>query len=172
MQVSASDPDEIPPALTAVNLPSNSSFTDNEDGTGTFTFAPNFVQTGTSWVSFIATDPTSLADTEEVQIVVEEAGNQAPIWASIPPECTIAAIYGGSFTVHAVDPDSTIPALSAAQLPYNASFYDSGNGTGLFEFVPDTTQGDSVYQIIFIASDGFLADSQAVACSVINHILS
>jgi hypothetical protein len=170
LEVNATDPDGIPAVLSAIGLPSNSSFTDNEDGTGTFSYTPNFVQAGTSWVSFIATDLSSLADTEQVQVAVIEAGNQRPILAPIQPKWGIAAIYGGSFTVSATDPDSTIPVLSAVQLPYNASFYDSGNGTGLFEFVPDTTQADSVYQIIFIAwDDGFLADSQAVACSVIAY---
>jgi hypothetical protein len=170
LQVSASDPDGVPPVLTASGLPLNSSFADHHNGTGTFTFTPNFVQAGTFWVSFIAKDATSLADTEKVQIVVLEAGNQAPILDPIKTQWVIAAIYGDSFTVHAADPDSTIPALSASQLPNHASFYDRGNGFGLFKFIPDSTQAGSIYQIIFIASDGFLADSQAVACSVIAYV--
>jgi PKD repeat protein len=169
LEVSASDPDGISPVLSALGLPFNSSFVDNENGTGTFTFAPDFVQAGTSWVSFIATDITSMADTEAVQIIVTESGNQAPVLLPIQTEWTIPAIYGDSFVVSAADPDSTIPVLTAAQLPNNASFYDSGNGVGLFTFIPDTTQADSVYEIIFIVSDGFLADSQAVICSVIAY---
>jgi len=170
LEVSASDPDNVPPVISAFDLPLNSTFTDNRDGSGTFVFVPDFVQAGTSWVGFVATDPTSMADTEIVQIVVTESGNQAPILDPIQEYWIVAATYGGaSFTVHASDPDLDIPSLSALQLPYNSSFSDSGNGTGLFQFAPDSTQSDSVYQIIFVASDGLLADSQAVICSVIAY---
>ncbi|MGB2697453.1 MAG: dockerin type I domain-containing protein, partial [Candidatus Zixiibacteriota bacterium] len=167
--VSASDPDGVPPVLSVLGSPPNSRFTDLHNGTGAFNFFPSFVQADTYWVSFIATDPTTLADTEQVQIVVKEAGNQSPVLYPIQTEWVIPAIYGDSFTVSALDPDSTIPTLTAVQLPYNASFYDSGNGVGLFTFIPDTTQADSVYEIIFITSDGLLADSEAVTCSVIAY---
>ncbi len=71
------------------------------------------------------------------------------------------------FMVQATDPDGTSPALSARNLPTNASVVDSGNGTMLFTFEPDYTQFGT-YAVTFIASDGQLADSEAVTITVID----
>jgi hypothetical protein len=57
-----------------------------------------------------------------------------------------------SFTVNVSDPDSTIPFLGAIELPDNSAFIDSGNGTGYFSFLPDSSQfGDQ--NATFIAYD-------------------
>jgi len=60
--------------------------------------------------------------------------------------------------------------LSTDILPTNSDFHDSGNGGGLFRFYPDSTQEDSAYHVTFIASDGFLADSDMVAMRVITFV--
>ena len=59
------------------------------------------------------------------------------------------------FLVMASDPDGTMPNLTAENLPTNASFIDSGDGTGTFEFNPDGGQL-GVYVVRIIASDGDL----------------
>ncbi len=67
--VTASDPDGTTPQLSAVDVPSGASFTDNSDGTGTFDWTPVLADTGSYDVTFIAYDG-SLADSEIVTITV------------------------------------------------------------------------------------------------------
>lgn len=168
--VHTSDPDSIPPALTILNRPTNSSFIAG-GYTGMFTFNPNYTQAGIYNVSFVATDATALTDTVKVQITVIEAGNQRPVLTHIPD--TIAVVSGGTakrdtllLNVRAIDPDGTIPHLYAQNLPQNANFFDSANGSALFRFIPDSVQAGSVYSVLFIASDDTLSDSLTVAITV------
>jgi hypothetical protein len=160
--VSATDPDGTTPALTAEDIPTNGSFTDNGNGTGSFSFDPDFTQSGVYNVRFIASDGAS-ADTEIVAITVNDVG-QAPILAAIGPR-SVNEGSNLSFGVSATDPDGTTPALTAEDVPVNASFTDNGNGTGSFSFDPDFTQS-GVYNVRFIASDGTLADTEMVAITV------
>jgi len=161
--VTASDPDGTTPALTAESVPTNATFTDNGDGTGTFNFDPSFTQAGVYNVRFIASDG-ALADTEIVAITVIDAGNQAPILAAIGPK-SVTENSNLNFGISATDPDATTPALTAENVPANASFTDNGDGTGTFDFNPDFTQA-GVYNVRFIASDGALADTEIVAITV------
>ncbi|MFQ6032584.1 MAG: dockerin type I repeat-containing protein, partial [Candidatus Zixiibacteriota bacterium] len=115
-------------------------------------------------------DTMGAADSEVVEIVVVEMGNQPPVLDSLIDSVNVAA--GDTFILHiwATDPDGPSLTLSTDILPTNSDFYDSGNGGGLFRFYPNSTQGDSIYYVTFIASDGFLADSQTVAMRVITYI--
>jgi hypothetical protein len=70
-----------------------------------------------------------------------------------------------AFAVAATDPDSMIPSLSVRNLPQNAAFSDSGNGHGYFYFAPDYSQS-GIYDIRFLASDGFLVDTEVVRITV------
>jgi len=161
--ISATDPDATIPTLTAEDLPTNATFTDNGDGTGTFDFTPDYTQAGSYTVRFIASDGV-LADTELVDITVDEAGNQTPVLAEIGAQ---GVAEGGNlnFVVTATDPDATIPALTAEDVPTNGTFTDNGDGTGTFDFNPDYTQAGS-YTVRFIASDGVAADTELVDITV------
>ncbi len=163
--VTASDPDGPIPSLSATNKPVNSSFVDNGNGSGSFSFTPSFTQAGVYNVTFKASDG-SLADSEIVQITVLEAGNQAPVLDSIGPK-TVAENSNLTFRVHATDPDGTTPALQGKNLPANATFVDSGNGSGSFSFNPNFTQA-GVYNVTFKATDGSLSDSEIVQITVSN----
>jgi hypothetical protein len=101
--VSATDADTTYPDLRAEDLPAHATFTDHEDGTGTFAFNPSYVQAGTYDVRFIA-DDGSLADTELVTITVNEAGNQTPLIDPIGDH-VLAEGDTLSFRVFATDPD-------------------------------------------------------------------
>jgi uncharacterized repeat protein (TIGR01451 family) len=105
-------------------------------------------------------DPDPGNDAESVDVVV----NRPPELAGIGPQ---SAEEGANlnFTVTASDPDGTIPVLTAEGIPANAGFTDNGDGTGTFAFNPDYTQA-GLYGVLFIASDGALADSEAVAITV------
>jgi hypothetical protein len=167
--VYSTDPDGTIPTLSAFNLPANASFSLIGGSVGTFRFYPSFTQAGVYTVGFRAIDATALVDTELVQITVIEAGNQRPVLASISDR-TIGMNNTLSFRISATDPDGTIPHLLADSLPRYSTFYDSLNGAGLFTFTPDSTQADSIYRVIFIASDDSLSDSALVTIAVIRYV--
>jgi hypothetical protein len=146
-------------------LPSGATLVDNGNNTASFNWTPSLVQAGVYTISFFATDPSSAVDTEVVQITVLDQGR--PVLALIGPK-VVQEGTNLTFNVSAIDPNSTIPSLTAAPLPLNASFTDNGNGTGTFVFNPDLSQGGLGYQVRFIASDGILSDTELVAISVVN----
>jgi len=165
-KVSATDPNGTIPALTALNYPPNSNFVDSGNGSGGFTFSPDFTQDGVYNVTFIASDG-SLADTEIVQITVNNV-NRPPVLDSIGPK-TVQEGNTLQFRIFASDPDGTVPYLNTSTLPAHAAFADSGNGAGGFVFLPDSTQA-SVYHVTFYAADGLLdsvlVDSEVVTITV------
>ena len=135
--VSASDPDGGTPVLSAINLPTNATFTDLTNGTGTLAFSPDFTQAGPYTVSFIASDG-SLADTQTVAITVNNI-NRKPALV-VPGAQVVDEGQTLNFGVSASDPDGGTPVLSAINLPTNATFTDLTNGTGTLAFSPDFTQ--------------------------------
>jgi hypothetical protein len=161
-EVSATDLDGTIPALEAENLPDNSSFIDNSDGTGEFDFNPDFDQAGIYEVLFLA-DDGEFADSELVEITVENYNNP-PVIDSIGPK-TVAEGQNLNFVVSASDADGTIPDLKARNVPSNATFDDNEDGTGQFDFNPDFTQA-GIYDVLFIADDGPLSDSETVQITV------
>ncbi len=165
--VISSDPDAEIPILTAQNLPlSNYMFFPNGDGTADFAFYPDYTQSGTYNIRFIATDPFAAADTEMVTINVSNV-NQPPILAPIGP---LSVIEGHTLNVviRAADPDSTLPTFAARNLPRNSAFADSLNGRGLFTFSPDFVQAGIIDSVLFVATDGVLRDSEFVRITVID----
>ncbi len=71
-----------------------------------------------------------------------------------------------SFAVSASDENATIPTLSAIGLPVGSSFNDQGNGNGVFNWTPTYLQS-TIDTVLFVASDGALADSEYVEITVI-----
>ncbi|GEM_PF-1985437 len=155
----ATDPDGDVVTFRSPALPKGASLSSS----GSFSWLPNFIQAGTYPVMFIASDGT-LADSEQITITVEQAGNQRPVLAAIGPK-SVKEGENLNFGVSASDPDSTVPYLNAYNLPVNASFVDHHNGTGTFNFNPDTKQG-GVYHVTFAASDESLADTEIVEITV------
>ncbi len=161
----ATDPDATTPTLSAVNLPAGATFVNNGNGTGTFNWTPGLTQSGLYNVTFVASDGV-LADSELVQITVNEVGNQTPVLAAIGPRnVNEGAIL--NFNISATDADATIPALIAINVPANATFVDNNNGTGTFNFAPDFNQA-GLFNVTFIATDGVLEDSEIVIITVNN----
>jgi len=76
------------------------------------------------------------------------------------------------FDVSASDPDGTIPSLWASNLPSGASFVDSGNETGTFDWWPGySTAG--IYDVMFYARDDEDPpkwDSELVTIDVAEHV--
>ena len=72
--VSASDADGNIPSLSAGNLPTGAEFTDNGDGTGTFSWTPGYEQSGVyENVHFEATDNEDIVS-EDITITVNDMG--------------------------------------------------------------------------------------------------
>ena len=105
--------DGVIPALTTSTLPSGASFTDHGDGTGDFSWTPDFTQSGSYVVTFRASDGAAV-DSEQVTITVNEAGNQPPVLAAIGAK-TVEEGLSLNFSVSATDIDGTTPALSTRE---------------------------------------------------------
>jgi voltage-gated potassium channel Kch len=159
----SSDGDGTIPALSTSVLPTNATFVDNLDGTGTFDFNPDFTQSGVYNITFYADDGVD-TDSESVAVTVNETGNQFPILDPIGPQ-VVDENANLNFLITSSDPDGDTLTLTAENLPFNATFIDNLDGTGLFDFNPDFTQS-GVYNVTFIASDGLLADTEVVAVTI------
>jgi hypothetical protein len=129
-----------------------------------FTFRPDYSQAGEYTVTFTASDGT-LADSQAVTITVTNT-NRPPVLTEIGSR----SIQTGdtlSFTVTATDPDNDSLVLSASPLPSNATFTDNGDGTAQFEW-PTQLADVGDHQVLFIADDLALADSELVTISVLD----
>jgi hypothetical protein len=72
------------------------------------------------------------------------------------------------FLVTAADPDGDSIVLTTSILPTGATFADSGNGVGLFSWMPDFTQAGD-YPVSFYATDESAAtDSELIQITVNN----
>ncbi|HDK41876.1 MAG TPA: tandem-95 repeat protein, partial [Candidatus Pacearchaeota archaeon] len=71
--ISATDPDGDNSSFNANNLPPGADFIDNPDGTATFTWTPDYNQSGDYNVEFKVTDTTDLTDSETITITVRDA---------------------------------------------------------------------------------------------------
>jgi len=165
--VSATDPDGQVPSLSVFDSPINSTFEDNSNGTGLFTFSPDLTQSGIYDVGFIASDG-ELTDTQMVQITVNQV-NVAPVFAAVSPQ---SVVEGGhlEFVIISSDFDADPLTLSAQNLPANAALADSGNGVGLVSFDPGYDQSGT-YNVRFFTSDGSLSDTVDVSITVNNFNL-
>ena len=164
--VTASDPDLDPLGLSATDLPVNASFVDNGDGTGDFSFTPDFTQATVYPVTFTATDTALNAGSIIVQITVTNV-NQSPVLAAIGAQST-AENELLSFRVEATDPDGVVPVFSTSALPGTAVFVDSLNGAGSFTWTPGFSEAGD-FSVTFRAADGDFpaeVDSEVVIITV------
>jgi photosystem II stability/assembly factor-like uncharacterized protein len=92
--------------------------------------------------------------------------NHSPILTNIGNRSVLIG-HSLSFTISSTDSDGTTPLLSAHPLPAGATFIDSANGHGVFNWIPLPAQIGS-YPLRFVSSDGLLADSQFVTITVID----
>lgn len=99
---------------------------------------------------------------------VTAEANEPPVLDPIGPKSTTEGKQL-IFEVSAIDPDGTIPVLYTwpPPLPEGASFANHLDGTGTFDWTPDTTQAGTYY-IGFFASDGEFIDSEVVTITVLD----
>ena len=140
----------------------NAAFVDNGDGTGQFTFSPDYSQFGVYDLDFYASDGQESASRHMVVTVVDTNLPPAlnPIGAQQVIEGATLAI-----TISAFDPDGFVPSLRVYDPPEGAQFADSGNGKAGFVFTPSFVQSGE-YDVLFEAFDGVLTDSEMVHITV------
>jgi len=70
------------------------------------------------------------------------------------------------FQVTATDGNGTIPTFIVQNVPQGSSFVDHLNGQGNFNWTPTYLQSGVYSNVLFIATDGALADSESVTITV------
>ena len=110
--VTATDADNDPLTLTVTGLPTNAQFTNNNDGTGTFSWQTNYNDAGIYNLRFTAGDSV-LTDFEDVRITVIDIPqvNNVPVLSIIAP-IQNEVIFGNYNTLwQATDQDQTANTL-------------------------------------------------------------
>ena len=151
--VSATDPDGDAVSYAASDLPTGAAFA----GT-TFAWTPTYEQAGVFNVTFSASDG-DLTDSQTVAIAVGNA-NRAPVLGELSDQ-TVDEETTLSFAVTATDADSDTLDLTASDLPDGATFANQA-----FNWTPRPDQADATYDVLFVASDGDLQDTQTVRITV------
>jgi len=157
--VSADDPDNVTPDLSASGLPADALFDDNNDGTGLFSWQTDNFDAGPYEVIFYAHDAVDpeLFDSIVVSILVLDS-NLAPNYV-IPPDQEATVNEGDTlrYIINAFDDDLTTPLIVAREsecpLAENMVFVDSGNGVGVLTFTPDYTQGGDPLKPYYVCWD-------------------
>ena len=176
------------PALILREAPAGSRFTDNRDGTRTFSWTPSQDRVGTHTVAFVVRHPdvASLESEQrfQLEVLASSAVQPASTQANLPrqiasfndhrpviqPLSDVVMAPGGAviFRVTPVDPDGTFATLVVDPLPAGASFEDNGDGTRTFFW--QTSENDrGEHRITFTAIDGLdpgLSHSESLLITV------
>ena len=145
--ISATDPENDPLILGAINLPAGVTF---NPATGTFSWTPGYTAAGTYQVSFTATENTTAAlnDSKTVTINVTNT-NRPPVITSIDNK-TVDEGQTISFPIITIDPDGDAVTLSATNIPTGATFNPS---TGIFSWTPGYSTSGNYSDVQFVATD-------------------
>lgn len=71
-----------------------------------------------------------------------------------------------TFGISATDDNGDVINLSAQNTPSGSNFVNHGNGTGTFTWQTDCADAGVYNSVLFIASDGALADSESISITV------
>ncbi len=110
--VTATDADNDPLTLTVTGLPTNAQFTNNNDGTGTFSWQTNYNDAGIYNLRFTAGDSV-LTDFEDVRITVIDIPqvNNVPVLSIIAPIQNEVIFGNYNILWQATDQDQTANTL-------------------------------------------------------------
>ena len=132
--VSASDPEGDVPVLSASNVPSFASFTDNGNGTGSLQANPDFTDSGNYAITVTATDSAGSVDSQSFTLVVNNV-NRTPTMNTVADQ---SMNEGEMLTVSfsASDPDPGLLTLTASSVPSFATFTDNRDITRNIGYIP------------------------------------
>lgn len=123
-----------------------------------FTPAANY--SGNASFEYTVSDG-NLTDIGLVTITVNPI-NDAPVLDAIGNK-NVDEFSTLSIIAHATDVDNGTLIYTTSELPTNASFNAT---TKTFTFIPNESQGGSIYDVTFTVSDGTLTDSETITISV------
>jgi beta propeller repeat protein len=134
-------------------------FTDHEDGSGTFSWTPSYEQAGTYELIFTASDG-ELTDSETITVTVNNL-NRAPVLSPVSNK-TVAEGKMLSFSISAHDADNDTLTYSIINLPMGAVFTNQ-----TLNWTPSYEQAGT-YEATFMVNDGQLSDNQTITITVLN----
>jgi hypothetical protein len=158
--VTASDPDLDPLALSATGTPAGATFTDNNDGTGTFQWTPGFNQAGVVNVTFHASDGRGGSASATTEITVNNV-NRCPTANAGGPYVGVINVpvpFNGSGSS---DPDGDA-------LTYTWTFGDGMNGTG--STPSHAYAAANTYTVNLAVSDGLCEDNASTTATIASEI--
>ncbi len=175
LRVVAKDDDGSVPGLAIDRLPERANFSDNGDGTRTFRWQPYPIDLGDTYVEFTTIDANNPASrtSKTIRLNVVRDPNRV---VNFPPVIngirnpTIRA--GDTLTqrVQPVDPDFTVPNLSALNIPQGSQLVDNGDGTRNLNWLTDANDiGDTQASFRAVdAVDSSLSFESTITVSVVD----
>jgi hypothetical protein len=163
--VSAVDPEGQSILLYTTSRPAGSTFADHHNGTGTFSWTPDFGTAGSYGATFVADDGFGGTDTKSVAISVVVANN-APVLFAIGDR-TVERGTQLIVSLTGYDPDGDQLAYSVAGLPAFGTLYDFGDGNGALSFQPVSSTPLGGYTMTVTLSDGSLDASETFQITVV-----
>jgi len=167
----APDPSRLTIRYQSEDLPALAIFTDNGNGSGTFTWSPTYNDSGSYNATLILTDG-EFSVMAGIPITIQNM-ERALEWVDVPPSNN--AEEGGlvEFNVAGFDPDNAGPLQITYQsdnLPAAAQFTDHQDGTGTFSWQTTFENGGN-YTANFTLSNGVKSITTAVPISIgnVNH---
>jgi len=156
--LSATDPDGTTIIYSMVGTPTGSTLNINS---GAFAWTPNYTQSGSYPVTFVAT-AGGLQDSAGITITVNNV-NGPPVLVS-PGNKNVSEGQLLSFTLSATDPDLDTITYSMAGTPTGSAFDPV---SGLFSWTPDYNQVGS-YPVAFTATANGASDTKGITITVAN----
>ncbi|MEM7131403.1 MAG: Ig-like domain-containing protein [Chloroflexota bacterium] len=166
VSVDATDIDGDELTITASPLPDDATFSDLQNGHGTFSWQTDFSDAGTYPILIEVQDGAGNSTSATLDIVVQDV-NQPPEWGLIEP-ATINEGETFSVTVGASDLDGDGLTLQASQLPEDATFSDLGNGNGIFFWQTDFSDADSYQVVLEVQDTAGNSITESLAIEVLN----
>ncbi len=165
--LSATDPDSDPLTFTGANLPTGATVTDNNNGTATFSWTPDFTQAGNYPNVTLTVSDGTLTDSEIFTISVGDV-NRPPVLSPSPiGDRTLTVGQTLTIQIAASDPDGGALTFSNANLPTGATLTPTGPGAATFSWTPSATQTGTFPNLTLTVTDtGGLSDSESFNVTV------
>ncbi|HUU44121.1 MAG TPA: hypothetical protein VM118_00175 [Acidobacteriota bacterium] len=119
---------------------------------------------GSETITFTATDPDDQWDSDAATFTVNPV-NDPPVLSTIGAKTVLAGKYL-TFYMSSSDIDNTTLDLTMENAPPAATLSPDGTGGGTFGWLTGCAD-EGVHTVLFIVSDGSLADSENVAITVL-----